>query len=61
MVLRSHTLAEVESGDVNPGVFGPPTPVTEGSGELFPSALRVVALPKKLQLGQVLHTQTQRD
>jgi len=36
MELRSHVLAEVESGDSGPGVHGPKSLVTEGSGELVP-------------------------
>jgi len=36
MELRSRVLAEVESGDLGPGVPGPSSLVTEGSGELVP-------------------------
>ena len=33
MELRSRVLAEVETGDSDPGVPGPSSPLTEGSGE----------------------------
>jgi len=36
MELRSRVLAEVETGDSGPGVPGPSSLVTEGSGELVP-------------------------
>jgi len=36
MELRSCVLAEVEPGDSDPGVPGPSSLVTEGSGELVP-------------------------
>ena len=36
MELRSRVLAEGEPGDSGPGVLGPSTLETEGSGELVP-------------------------
>ena len=36
MELTSRVLAEVEPGDMSPGVPGPFTPVTDGSWELVP-------------------------
>jgi len=36
MELRSRVLAEVETGDSDPGVPGPSSPLTEGSGEPVP-------------------------
>jgi len=36
MELRSCVLAEVEPGDISPGVPGPSTLATEGSGEIVP-------------------------
>jgi len=36
MELRSHSLAEVETGDLDLGVSGPSFLVTEGSGEPVP-------------------------
>jgi len=36
MELRSRSLAEVETGDPDPGVLGPSSLVTEGSGEPVP-------------------------
>jgi len=32
MELRSRVLAEIETGDSGPGVPGPPSQLTEGSG-----------------------------
>jgi len=39
MELRSHVLAEVETGDSGPGVPGPSSLVTEGSGEPVPDSV----------------------
>jgi len=36
MELRSRVLAEVEPGDISPGVPGPSTLATEGSAEIVP-------------------------
>jgi len=47
MELRSRTLAKVELGDLDPGVPGPSTPVTEGSGELVPVSVESRSFAKE--------------
>ena len=39
MELRSRLLAQVDPGDLGPGVHGPSTLETEGSGELVPVSI----------------------
>jgi len=59
MELCSRVLAEVETGDSDPGVPGPSSLVTEGSGEPVPdSAMSHRSITEKA--GQVFHTQAQR-